>query len=1564
MLNSPTDWSIYKGMIDFKRLTILTILSIICMWSSVLYANPTGQSVQSGSATFNQQGNTLNVTNSPGTIINWQDFSIKENETTRFIQQSVDSSVLNRVIGQDPSKILGRLQSNGRVFVINPNGISFGANSIVDVGGLVASTLNLSNEDFLSQNLNFTGDGTNGVINNQGAITSSEGGFIYLVATDIENHGVITSDQGDVILAAGHSVQLVNSDNPDIRVTLTAPEGEVLNVGEIITQGGKTSIYAGLINQQGVVKADSAVVGENGKVFFKSTTRTKLTSTSVTSANGVDGGSVTIQTTEGLTEVSGQVSATGSNGKGGDVLILGDEVSILNGSITNASGTNGGGTALVGGSWQNNNTLIQQSNFTIVESGAIIKANAIEDGDGGTIVAWSDITNHDSATFAHGKFEVMGGNNSGNGGRIETSGGYLNVADININATAHNGIGGEWLLDPFSITIDAAGPTTTGATSLPSYQSALTSVILNSEIEAQLDAGTNVTIQTGGTDGDAQGDGDITVNAAISKTAGGAATLTLNAHDDVFINNTISSTSNALNVVLNADHDASGVGSVFITQAITTNGSTFDNGAVTITGMDLSIGATIDTGGAYIYVAPSVTGTPTSIGGSETFNLIQTDIDNLSTVGLIYYGYNKNISSTTASTVDLTSVSAITSGAYLRVYANGNTTVGANNLTVIGNPIEIYTNYSGGADVFTSGSGQISGTSSSIGYYSDIIIGSGGINVTGNLSLRSDDLDVNGSITASTVSLIPHTQGNSMSIEGSSAYNLTQTDLTYINTSNAIHIGSINLATFDIASTGAADIGAENIYIQSGGSITVGPNSFSAVGGSITLDNHITGADITTGAANISSSNVTMTSMDLITIGSGGVTASAGNTYLSGADLSLGGTITADNLYLYPKNTNTAISVGGSETFNLVQGDFSSISANTLYVGYDGSSTYASTFDLTSASAIDVGGTIFNAYATGNVTVGANNLTATGGYLQFYSTGTSSFTSSTGGISGTTFYSDAFNDMTIGSGGITTTDVITLNGTNGVTQNGDLTSSSTGTITVNSTNGFITMNSTALTSTNGRNITYSANGNIGLARLNTGATSGDVSVTSSTGSITDVGAATNNIIASSTVLNASTGIGNAGFEVYFNDLGTTNLTANTNSGGVTIDSNTAMNLGSIYGGATGAVTLNTFGGTSYMSSGVSIISGAGVYLNSSQNMTIGAGGVNSDGALSLTAAGVFSQSGNLSTTAAGNLIVKANTANLNAISTSAGVIGIEANQVSLAGYINSNSGTGDVYIMPSTNNAISIDGSETFDLTQGELNNINFGGKLTIGSDGTTTRATTASISSIASTTVGGGGGGGGTGIIHAINDITFGANGFTASGENVSFISDSGSLNFGAGILTAGTITLTAANNIVDNNGIGVNNIVGTNLNVNSGGNASLDYDITGTLTSTGVVGVADLRPFSSTTTTTTTTVAASTNEPLPTTLDTISTTTNNLQPPPPSGSTISTAPLGDAPPPPPDGTDPTTDDTQQAGDPNVPPPEKSADSETEEESTTAEEDAQVASSEEEKKTQQLAAAKLPLCK
>src|SRR5262245_33426287 len=132
------------------RPTVVSLAVASCFASSVALANPTGAQVVNGQVSVIQNGALLQITNSPNSIINWQSFSIASGEITRFVQQSAASAVLNRVAAGNPSQILGMLQSNGRVFLVNPSGITFGAGSVVDVAGLVATSLNLSNADFLA----------------------------------------------------------------------------------------------------------------------------------------------------------------------------------------------------------------------------------------------------------------------------------------------------------------------------------------------------------------------------------------------------------------------------------------------------------------------------------------------------------------------------------------------------------------------------------------------------------------------------------------------------------------------------------------------------------------------------------------------------------------------------------------------------------------------------------------------------------------------------------------------------------------------------------------------------------------------------------------------------------------------------------------------------------------------------------------------------------------------------------------------------------------------------------------------------------------------------------------------------------------------------------------------------------------------------------------------------------------------------------------------------------------------------------------------------------------------
>ncbi len=277
-----------KKMMFRRKLVCAAVIS--CFTAMPAFANPTGATVVNGQVGFATQGNTLTITNSPNAIINWQQFSIGAGETTRFVQQNASSAVLNRVVGQDPSQLLGSLLSNGRVYLINPNGILFGQGAVIDVGGLVASTLKLSNGDFLAGRLNFTDGLGAGSINNQGSITTPTGGNVYLIAPDISNSGVITSPQGEILLAAGHSVNLMDSANPDVQVMVGASDTQAVNIGSLIARSGKIGIYGALIDQQGMVNADTAVVSAGGKITLKASKDITLEPGSATTASGESGG--------------------------------------------------------------------------------------------------------------------------------------------------------------------------------------------------------------------------------------------------------------------------------------------------------------------------------------------------------------------------------------------------------------------------------------------------------------------------------------------------------------------------------------------------------------------------------------------------------------------------------------------------------------------------------------------------------------------------------------------------------------------------------------------------------------------------------------------------------------------------------------------------------------------------------------------------------------------------------------------------------------------------------------------------------------------------------------------------------------------------------------------------------------------------------------------------------------------------------------------------------------------------------------------------------------------------
>lgn len=346
----------------------ITISAVLVAASLALAAGgaqalPVAPTVINGTVNFGTSGNTLTITNSLNSIINWQAFSIAANETVRFNQQSALSSVLNRVTGADPSQILGALQSNGKVFLINPNGIIFGQGSRIDVGGLVASSLGISNQDFMAGSYRFTGDAQSGAVRNRGSLTTTAGGLVWLISPDVENSGVIASPNGSVMLAAGQSVQMVDPQRPEIAVVISAPADRAVNMGDILVQGGAAGIFGSLVNQQGVINADSAVAGENGRIFLKSSVATTLGSGSITSANALDngkGGTIAVLS-DGETRVAGTLSANGgtNGGDGGFIETSGSSVFFEGARITASAGRGKAGL------W-----LIDPSDLTIDAAGA------------------------------------------------------------------------------------------------------------------------------------------------------------------------------------------------------------------------------------------------------------------------------------------------------------------------------------------------------------------------------------------------------------------------------------------------------------------------------------------------------------------------------------------------------------------------------------------------------------------------------------------------------------------------------------------------------------------------------------------------------------------------------------------------------------------------------------------------------------------------------------------------------------------------------------------------------------------------------------------------------------------------------------------------------------------------------------------------------------------------------------------------------------------------------------------------------------------------------------------
>lgn len=388
---------------------------------------PVGEQVQHGSADFVRDSNSLTIDQHTGSlVVNWEDFSIAAGNEVNFLQRVTDVA-LNRVVGDNPSHIFGDINAGGQVFLINQSGILFSPTSRVDAAGLVASTLDISDEDFLSGNYDFAGTG--GSVINQGTINIADGGYAALLGEEAINSGIIAARMGTVAIGAGERVtfDITGDGLVNFHVEQAAVDALVANHGMVYAEGGLVymtakaagDLAATVVNNDGVVEATS-IEERDGRVFLVAEGGDIASSGSidVSGVGAADGGQVTLDT-DGTTIVSGAINASSGadGGVGGSVKVLGDQVGLAAGADIDASGVNGGGEVLVGGGFQGADADVRNATSTFFAGDASVRADALDQGDGGTVIVWSD-----NVTRYYGDISATGGLNGGNGGFAEVSG--------------------------------------------------------------------------------------------------------------------------------------------------------------------------------------------------------------------------------------------------------------------------------------------------------------------------------------------------------------------------------------------------------------------------------------------------------------------------------------------------------------------------------------------------------------------------------------------------------------------------------------------------------------------------------------------------------------------------------------------------------------------------------------------------------------------------------------------------------------------------------------------------------------------------------------------------------------------------------------------------------------------------------------------------------------------------------------------------------------------------------------------------------------------------------------
>lgn len=239
-------------------------------------AGPTGGQVVAGTATISQSGTTTTVQQaSQQATLNWSSFNVGSKESVNFVQPSSSALAVNRILDSNGSQILGRLNANGQVYLINPNGILFGRTAQVNVGGLVASTLDVDGASLRSNKHVFNGKGGGSIVN-EGTIRAADGGYVALIAARIVNSGTLAARAGSVLMGAGSQVTLDVGGPVKLQVTQGALDTLIENGGAIQADGGRVFLTAraagelasSVINNTGVIEARTLATGEKGQIVL------------------------------------------------------------------------------------------------------------------------------------------------------------------------------------------------------------------------------------------------------------------------------------------------------------------------------------------------------------------------------------------------------------------------------------------------------------------------------------------------------------------------------------------------------------------------------------------------------------------------------------------------------------------------------------------------------------------------------------------------------------------------------------------------------------------------------------------------------------------------------------------------------------------------------------------------------------------------------------------------------------------------------------------------------------------------------------------------------------------------------------------------------------------------------------------------------------------------------------------------------------------------------------------------------------------------------------------------